>query len=112
MKNYQAVMYMNLSVRCAWKGLTNLTNYRDIVYNGHLPPNGHMKTLVILLALLEEKSVSDKDFTFSFILLLLLLLLSEGNPFPNIGAMNIELNSRNCNEIRVIVIVFMLEVCI
>jgi hypothetical protein len=66
------------------------------------------ETIVVIVLLLEEKAVADKDFTFSFIRLLLLV---SDNPFPNSGAMNIEANSRNCNEIRVIIIVFMLEVC-
>jgi len=49
------------------------------------------------------------DFTVLFIFLLLLL---SDSPIPNTGAMKIEANSRNCNEIRVIVIVFIREVCI
>jgi hypothetical protein len=64
------------------------------------------ETTVFIVLLLEKNSVSDKYFTFPFILLLLL----SDNPFPRTGAINIEANSRNCNEIRVTVIVFILEV--
>ena len=59
--------------------------------------------------IIVKNSVSDMDFTVLFILL---LLLSSDNPFPSTGAMDIEANSRSCNEIRVIVIVFTREVCI
>ena len=69
-----------------------------------------MKEITVFIVLLEKESVSDKDFTFPFILLLLLLLLD--NPFPSTGGMNIEANSRSCNETRIIVIVFIFEVCI
>jgi hypothetical protein len=63
---------------------------------------------VVVVLLFEKNSVSDKDFTFSFIL----LLLSDNDSFPNTGATNIDANNSNCNETRVIVIAFDLEVCI
>jgi hypothetical protein len=66
-------------------------------------------TVVLLVLLLEKNSVSNEDFTF-FSILLLLLSTSYNDPFPSTGAMNIEANNNtNCSEIRVIVIVLILN---
>jgi hypothetical protein len=53
-----------------------------------------------------------KETTLFMLLSLLSLLLSYNNAFPTTGQMNIEANSRNCNDIRVSVIVFLRGICI
>ena len=64
--------------------------------------------------LIGERTISIQSMIIImgkiFSIILLLLLLLSNNPSPYTEEMKIEANSRSCNQIRAIVIVFILEV--